>query len=79
LAIDALLECNKTIADNVATIFNGQVLIVIVVILSFLVFLYTSETLTERAAKNCIGKAAISTFIIIGFPFHNTTEGLAIV
>lgn len=32
------------------------------------------------SAADCIGKAAaISTFIIIGFPFHNTTEGLAMV
>jgi zinc transporter, ZIP family len=25
------------------------------------------------SAAVCLGKAAISTFIIIGFPFHNTT------
>jgi ZIP family zinc transporter len=31
------------------------------------------------SAAVCLGKAAISTFIIIGFPFHNTTEGLAMV
>jgi predicted ABC-type exoprotein transport system permease subunit len=60
LAIEALLECNKTTAYNVAAIFNGQVVIVIVVILSFLVFLYTSETLTERGAK----KSSISELFV---------------
>src|ERR687891_514364 len=51
LGIDAVLESNEIISENVAAIFNGQVLIFMVVIVSFLVLLYASETLTQRAAK----------------------------
>jgi ZIP family zinc transporter len=54
LGIDAMLESNEIISENVAAIFNGQVLIVMVVIVSFLVLLYTSETLTQRAAKKSV-------------------------
>ena len=54
LGIDAVLESNEIISENVAAIFNGQVLIVMVVIVSFLVLLYTSETLTQRAAKKSV-------------------------
>jgi zinc transporter ZupT len=54
LGIDAVLESNEIISENVAAIFNGQVLIVMVVIVSFLVLLYASETLTQRAAKKSV-------------------------
>ena len=54
LGIDAVLESNEIISENVAAIFNGQVLIVMVVIVSFLVLLYTSETLTQRAARKSV-------------------------
>ena len=54
LGIDAVLESNEIISENVAAIFNGQVLIVMVVIVSFLALLYTSETLTQRAAKKSV-------------------------
>jgi ZIP family zinc transporter len=54
LGIDAVLESNEIVSENVAAIFNGQVLIVMVVIVSFLVLLYTSETLTQRAAKKSV-------------------------
>jgi zinc transporter, ZIP family len=54
LGIDAVLESNEIISENVAAIFNGQVLIVMVVIVSFLVLLYTSETLSQRAAKKSV-------------------------
>lgn len=54
LGIDAVLESNEIISENIAAIFNGQVLIVMVVIVSFLVLLYTSETLTQRAAKKSV-------------------------
>jgi zinc transporter, ZIP family len=54
LGIDAVLESNEIISENVAAIFNGQVLIVMVVIVSFLVILYASETLTQRAAKKSV-------------------------
>jgi zinc transporter ZupT len=54
LGIDAVLESNEIISENVAAIFNSQVLIVMVVIVSFLVLLYASETLTQRAAKKSV-------------------------
>jgi ZIP family zinc transporter len=54
LGIDAVLESNEIVSENVAAIFNGQVLIVMVVIVSFLVLLYASETLTQRAAKKTV-------------------------
>jgi zinc transporter ZupT len=54
LGIDAVLESNEIISENVAAIFNGQVLIVMVVIVSFLALLYASETLTQRAAKKSV-------------------------
>ena len=49
LGIDALIESNGIIAENIAGAFNGQVLIVMITIITFLVLLYTSEKLVERA------------------------------
>jgi zinc transporter ZupT len=156
LGIDALVESNEIVAENIAGAFNGQVLIAMITIISFLVLLYTSEKLVERAklksvaniskssllpsftkdpqkqqrqqqqqqqheqqqqlqqqqqlakpfaiammiaigiglhgiglhnfgeglaigAAVLLGEVALSTFLIVGFTLHNTTEGLAIV
>ena len=49
LGIDAIIEGNKIAAENVAGVFNGQMLIVMVTIVSFLALLYVSEKLVERA------------------------------
>jgi ZIP family zinc transporter len=49
LGIDALVESNEITAENIAGAFNGQVLIAMITILSFLVLLYTSEKLIQRA------------------------------
>jgi|SRR5215211_73534 len=49
LGIDALVESNGIVAENIAGAFNGQVLIVMITIITFLVLLYTSEKLVERA------------------------------
>ena len=49
LGIDALIESNGIVAENIAGTFNGQVLIVMITIITFLVLLYTSEKLVERA------------------------------
>jgi zinc transporter, ZIP family len=49
LGIDALIESNEIIAENIAGAFNGQVLIAMVTIFSFLALLYTSEKLVQRA------------------------------
>jgi zinc transporter, ZIP family len=49
LGIDAIVEGNEIAAENVAGVFNGQMLIAMVTIVSFLALLYVSEKLTERA------------------------------
>jgi ZIP family zinc transporter len=50
LGIDALIESNEIAQENIAGAFNGQMLIAMVTILSFLALLYASEKLIERAA-----------------------------
>jgi zinc transporter, ZIP family len=49
LGIDALIEGNKIAAQNVPGVFNGQMLIAMVTIVSFLSLLYVSGKLVERA------------------------------
>lgn len=49
LGIDALVESNGIVEQNIAGAFNGQVLIAMITIITFLVLLYTSEKLVERA------------------------------
>ena len=61
LGIDALIESNEIAIDNVSSIFNSQVLIVIVTTISFIALLYTSERLTQRAIKKSMSSAAETT------------------
>jgi zinc transporter, ZIP family len=49
LGIDAIVEANKIAVESVAGVFNGQMLIAMVTIVSFLALLYVSEKLIERA------------------------------
>lgn len=49
LGIDALVESNEIVGENIAGAFNGQVLIAMITIITFLVLLYASEKLIERA------------------------------
>ncbi|HYO07273.1 MAG TPA: hypothetical protein VER14_09840, partial [Phototrophicaceae bacterium] len=49
LGIDALVEGNEIAGENVAGAFNGQVLIAMATIISFLSLLYISEKIVERA------------------------------
>ena len=49
LGIDALVESNGIVEQNIAGAFNGQVLIAMITIITFLILLYTSEKLVERA------------------------------
>jgi ZIP family zinc transporter len=58
LGIDALIESNEIAIDNVSSVFNGQVLIVIVTAISFIALLYTSERLTQRAIKKSMSSVA---------------------
>jgi len=54
LGIDALLEVNEIVIGNLASVFNGQALSVLVTISSFVVLLYTSERLTQRAIEKSV-------------------------
>lgn len=54
LGIDALLEVNEIVNQNLAAVFNGQALSVLVTISSFVVLLYTSERLTRRAIEKAV-------------------------
>lgn len=54
LGIDALLEGNEIVTENLAGAFNGQLLIILVTIASFLILMYTSERLTQRALEKSI-------------------------
>ena len=54
LGIDALLEVNEIVNQNLAAIFNGQALSVLVTISSFVILLYTSERLTQRAIERAV-------------------------
>jgi ZIP family zinc transporter len=58
LGIDALIESNEIAINNVSSVFNGQVLIVIVTTISFIALLYTTERLTQRAIKKSMSSVA---------------------
>src|SRR5215210_1841598 len=49
LGIDALVEGSGIAAESVAGVFNGQILIALVTILSFLALMYASSKLGERS------------------------------
>jgi zinc transporter ZupT len=49
LGIDALVEGSEIAAESVAGVFNGQILIALVTILSFLALMYASGKLGERS------------------------------
>ena len=63
LGIDALVESNEIVAENIAGAFNGQVLIAMITIISFLVLLYTSEKLVERAKSKSVANISKSSFL----------------
>src|SRR5918993_248402 len=63
LGIDALIESNGIVAENIAGAFNGQVLIVMITIITFLVLLYTSEKLVERAKLKSVANISKSSLL----------------
>ena len=63
LGIDALVESNEIVAENIAGAFNGQVLIAMITIISFLVLLYTSEKLVERAKLKSVANTSKSSLV----------------
>ena len=60
LGIDALLEANEIATKNLAAIFNGQILIVVVTIVSFLGLYYVSDRLIHRAEKKSVSNISTS-------------------
>ncbi len=79
LAIDSIEEAVDVSDDNLATSFNGLLLISTVTILSFLGLYYAGNKLVERANSSKFTKpVAIALMISIGIGLHNFGEGLAI-
>ncbi|MCJ7638008.1 MAG: ZIP family metal transporter [Nitrososphaeraceae archaeon] len=76
LGIDALVESNEIVAVNIAGAFNGQVLIAMITIITFLVLLYTSEKLVERAKlKSDTNKSKSNLVTYSSSSSSTTTEG----
>ncbi|HEX7141761.1 MAG TPA: ZIP family metal transporter [Nitrososphaeraceae archaeon] len=76
LGIDALVESNEIVAQNIAGAFNGQVLIAMFTIITFLVLLYTSEKLVERAKiKSDTNKSKSNLVTYSSSSSSTTTEG----
>jgi zinc transporter ZupT len=72
LGIDALVESNEIVQQNIAGAFNGQVLIVMITIISFLVLLYVSGKLVDRA-KMTSGANNISKSNLLSSSSYTTT------
>jgi zinc transporter ZupT len=79
LAIDSIEEAIDVSDENLADSFNGTLLIVTVVVLSFLGLYYSGEKFIQKAASSKFSKpVAIALMISIGIGLHNFGEGLAI-
>ena len=79
LAFDAIEEASKISQENLSEVFNGQLLIVTVIILSFLALFALGNSLLKKSQFSKISKPlAISLMIAIGIGFHNFGEGLAV-
>ena len=74
LGIDALIESNGIVAENIAGAFNGQVLIVMITIITFLVLLYTSEKLVERAKMKSDDNTSKSNLVTYSSSPSSTTK-----
>lgn len=51
LGIDALLESNEIAVDALASVFNAQILIIMVAIVTLITLMYVSQRLIQRASK----------------------------
>jgi len=79
LAFDSIEEAVEVSNENLASSFNGVLLIATVVVLSFLGLYYSGEKLVQRANNSKFAKpVAIALMISIGIGLHNFGEGLAI-
>ena len=79
LGIDAVLEASEISKNHLSSVFNGELLISTVVILSFLSLYGIGKKLIKKTEFSTLSKGlAISLMIAIGIGFHNLGEGLAV-
>ena len=79
LALDAIEEAFDISDTHLAPVFNGELLIATVVILSFLGLFGIGNLLIKRAEFSKLSKGlAISLMVAIGIGLHNLGEGLAV-
>ena len=79
LGIDAVIEATEISENHLSSIFNGELLIATVVILSFLALYGIGTQLTKKTEFSKLSQGlAISLMIAIGIGFHNLGEGLAV-
>jgi zinc transporter ZupT len=79
LGIDAILEASEISKSHLSSVFNGELLISTVVILSFLSLYGFGKRLIKKTEFSTLSKGlAISLMIAIGIGFHNLGEGLAV-
>ncbi len=74
LGIDALVESNGIVEQNIAGAFNGQVLIAMITIITFLVLLFTSEKLVERAKMKSDDNTSKSNLVTYSSSPSSTTK-----
>lgn len=63
LGIDALLESNEIAVDTLAPAYNGQILIIMVAIISLLSLLYVSHKLVQRASSRYPQDKSVTTHV----------------
>ena len=79
LGLDAIEEAFEISDIHLAPVFNGELLIATVVILSFLGLFGIGNLLIKRAEFSKLSKGlAISLMVAIGIGLHNLGEGLAV-
>ena len=79
LGLDAIEEAFEISNKHLASVFNGELLIATVVILSFLGLYGIGNILIKRSEFSKLSKGlAISLMIAIGIGLHNLGEGLAV-
>jgi zinc transporter, ZIP family len=79
LGIDAVIEAAEISENHLSSVFNGELLIATVIILSFLALHGVGKKLIKRTELSTLSKGlAISLMIAIGIGFHNLGEGLAV-
>ena len=79
LGLDAIEEAFEISDTHLASVFNGELLIATVVILSFLGLYGIGNILIKRSEFSKLSKGlAISLMVAIGIGLHNLGEGLAV-